>query len=253
MFKYLVLILKLGLFILFNYPKILRYSRKKDKYPLSVRYEYGRKLIKRIDKALKVDFHICGKENMIDEGNVVFLGNHQSNFDPLLLIDLFETPTTFVSKIETLKFPFVGRVATFLDVLFMDRNDLRQSLNIMKEVAKRLKEDQARFVIFPEGTRSKDDLKTIAEFKPGAFKAPMKAEATIVPVAIFGSYKPLNTKYHQKKYRVDIHFFEPIRYEDYKDLSTYDLASKVEEMIKEKVSEFRLNQPDMVELLKNED
>ena len=44
--------------------------------------------------------------------------------------------------------------------------------------------------------------------------------------------------------------FEPIRYEDYKDLSTYDLASKVEEMIKEKVSEFRLNQPDMVELLK---
>ncbi len=73
MFKYLVLILKLGLFILFNYPKILRYSRKKDKYPLSVRYEYGRKLIKRIDKALKVDFHISGKENMIDEGNVVTL------------------------------------------------------------------------------------------------------------------------------------------------------------------------------------
>ena len=56
MFKYLVLILKLGLFILFNYPKILRYSRKKDKYPLSVRYEYGRKLIKRIDKALKLIF-----------------------------------------------------------------------------------------------------------------------------------------------------------------------------------------------------
>jgi len=234
MFKYLVLILKLGLFILFNYPKILRYSRKKDKYPLSVRYEYGRKLIKRIDKALKVDFHISGKENMIDEGNVVFLGNHQSNFDPLLLIDLFETPTTFVSKIETLNFPFVGRVATFLDVLFMDRNDLRQSLNIMKEVAKRLKEDQARFVIFPEGTRSKDDLKTIAEFKPGAFKMPLKTQAEILPVTLNNIYT-LKKNYPFKRTKVTVHFHEPIAFDEYKDMKTNELSDHVKKIIASKI------------------
>lgn len=181
------------------------------------------------------------------------MGNHQSNFDPLLLIDLMETPTTFVSKIETLKFPFVGRVATFLDVLFMDREDLRQSFAVMKEVTRRLEENNERFVIFPEGTRSKNDLRELLEFKPGAFKAPMKAKATIVPVAIFGSYKPLNSKFYQRLYRVDIHFFTPIRYEDYKDLSTSDIAQKVEEMVKEKTNELRLNQTDMIKLLQQKD
>ena len=90
MFKYFILVMKLGLYILFNLPKIVRFSKNKDKYSYLESYQYGRKLIKRINKGLKVDFHITGLENKIDEGNVVFMGNHQSNFYPLLLIDLMK-------------------------------------------------------------------------------------------------------------------------------------------------------------------
>jgi 1-acyl-sn-glycerol-3-phosphate acyltransferase len=249
MIKYVFLILRLGLYLLSIYPKIRRYAKHKDKYPKQQRYEFARSIIKRVDKALRVDFHVEGIENKAEVGNVVYLANHQSNFDPLLLIDLFDIPTTFVSKKETSKFPFVGKVAYFNDVLFMDRKNLRQSFKLMKEASRRLMEENDRIVIFPEGTRSKDELRTVAEFKAGAVRPALEAHSTIVPVAIFGSYKPLSTKYHQKKYRVDVKFFPPITYEDYKDKSSIDVISEINTLIKNQVDIFRLNQEDMVKLL----
>ena len=66
----------------------------------------------------------------------------------------------------------------------MDRDDFRQSVKIINEGSKNLKAGQ-NYVIFPEGTRSKDG--SLGDFKPGSVKMAKKAEVRILPITIDGS------------------------------------------------------------------
>ena len=59
------------------------------------------------------------------------------------------------------------------------------------------------FIIFPEGTRSRQGNHTL-EFKGGSFKAAMKAKCPIVPCALIDSFIPFDENSHQEGYRKDI-------------------------------------------------
>ena len=64
----------------------------------------------------------------------------------------------------------------------MDRNDIRQSLQVIVNVTNEVKNGR-NYLIFPEGTRSKMGNEML-EFKGGSFKAATKAKCPIVPVAL---------------------------------------------------------------------
>ena len=81
------------------------------------------------------------------------------------------------------------------------------------------------FLIFPEGTRSKNG-NIIGEFKGGSFKAATRAKCPIVPVALIDSFKPFDTN-TIRPVTVQVHFLEPLYYEDYKDMKTTDIAELV--------------------------
>ena len=67
--------------------------------------------------------------------------------------------------------PFAGKVITGIDGLFLDRNDLKQSLRIMMKVEDDLKNRKDKnWIIFPEGTRNKDPMKNVKEFHHGTFR-----------------------------------------------------------------------------------
>jgi 1-acyl-sn-glycerol-3-phosphate acyltransferase len=71
-----------------------------------------------------------------------------------------------------------------LKCVFMDRKNMRQSLNAIREGIEILKQGY-NLVLFPEGTRSKTG--EVMEFKAGGFKLASKSNAAIVPVVINGS------------------------------------------------------------------
>ena len=56
----------------------------------------------------------------------------------------------------------------------MDREDIKQSMQVIQAVTKELEKGR-NYLIFPEGTRSKNGNK-VGEFKGGSFKAAMKAK-----------------------------------------------------------------------------
>ena len=91
------------------------------------------------------------------------------------------------------------------------------------------------FLIFPEGTRSKNG-NVIGEFKGGSFKAATKARCPIVPVALIDSFKPFDTN-TISQVTVQVHFMEPLYYEDYKDMKTTEIASTVHDRIQKKINE----------------
>lgn len=149
-----------------------------------------------------------GEENIPPEGSVLFVSNHQGNFDIPILLGYIEKPKAFIAKIELLKLPLIRTWMIHLKCVFMDRSDIRQSLKVINQAADHLKEGYS-MVIFPEGTRSKNE--TLGEFKPGSLKLALKAGVPIVPVAIQGSYKIMEQNgFLIKPAHVKITIFDPI-------------------------------------------
>ncbi len=127
---------------------------------------------------------VTGEENL-PPGPVVFVGNHQSNFDIPIFLGFINKPKAFISKIEILKIPILNDWMKLMQCSFLDRKDMRQSLRTMAEAVESIKKGYS-MVIFPEGTRSKSD--TIGEFKAGSFKLAIKAGVPIIPVTMNGSW-----------------------------------------------------------------
>ncbi|AET66291.1 1-acyl-sn-glycerol-3-phosphate acyltransferase [Desulfosporosinus orientis DSM 765] len=178
-----------------------------------------------------VTVEIRGEENIPAEGPVLFVSNHQGNFDIPILIGYISKPKAFIAKIELLKIPFIRTWMTHLKCVFMDRSDIRQSLKVINQAAAYLKEGYS-MVIFPEGTRSKGD--TLGEFKPGSLKLGLKAGVPIIPMAIQGSYKIMeNNGFLIKPAHVKITIFEPIPTKGLTKEQAADLPDKVRNIIAE--------------------
>ncbi len=127
---------------------------------------------------------VIGEENIPEDEGYLVISNHQSNFDIPILLGYFGHPLAFIAKIEMKKMLIVRDWMVYLKCLFMDRNDFRQSVKVINQGSKNLKEGH-NYVIFPEGTRSVDGK--LRDFKAGSVKMAKKAGAVIVPVTIDGS------------------------------------------------------------------
>ena len=136
---------------------------------------------------------VNGLENLPTDRSVVFIPNHQGDYDVPLMLTQVGAPPALVAKIETMKIPLVRTWMQLLDCIFLDRKNPRQAMAAMNEVSTVL-EKGVNLVIFPEGTRSKGDA--MGEFKTGAFRMACKAGATIVPVVIDGSYKAMEANHN---------------------------------------------------------
>jgi 1-acyl-sn-glycerol-3-phosphate acyltransferase len=175
-----------------------------------------------------------GAENIPPEGSVLFVSNHQGNFDIPILLGYIDKPKAFIAKIELLKLPLIRTWMIHLKCVFMDRSDIRQSLKVINQAAEHLKEGYS-MVIFPEGTRSKN--KTLGEFKPGSLKLALKAGVPIVPVAIQGSYKIMEQNgFMIKPAHVAITIFDPIPTTGLTKEQATDLPERVRKIIEQGLS-----------------
>ena len=213
-------------------------SVKKDKLSRIKRFRQLKFYLTNIYKRLDVKLYVTGLENIPNEQSYMITPNHQGLADGLIFFDLFNDPLAFVSKGELTKVPVAREILMTIGNIFMDRENLKEELKVMKKVRKSLLEDNQKWIIFPEGTRTKDPNYKLNEFKAGTYKFPMSINKKIIPCAIHGMTRVLDGKYNLKEYPVHVHFFKPFTKEDYKTLSTRDIALKCQTMIQEKVNEF---------------
>ena len=128
-----------------------------------------------------------GMENL-PSGGAVLVANHQSAVDIPMLLSAFPRPVRFLAKRELGEIPLFGKAMAAAGNLFVDRDDPRDAVRMLREAGAQLR-DGRLVVVFPEGTRSGDG--SIGEFRPGAFWLAQKSGAPVVPVYIDGGCRAL--------------------------------------------------------------
>lgn len=208
--------------------RLLRCAANVDKYTEEERNQLLREIVGYANRGGNVTIKVTGKENIPEENGFIMYPNHQGMYDMLALLDACPKPLSVVAKKEVANIPLLSSIFKVDKAIFIDREDVKQSMQVIIQVAKEVAGGR-NFVIFPEGTRSKNG-NVLGEFKSGSFKAAMKAKCPIVPVALIDSFKPFDTK-SIKQVTVQVHILEPLLYEEYKNMKTVEIAEEVKNRI----------------------
>ncbi len=206
-----------------------------EKYTEQERYEFLKKIVRYANTGGNVTIEAHGVENIPEESGFIFFPNHQGLYDMLAIVDVCPTPCSGVIKKEAAEVPFIKQVIACLKAFVIDREDIRQSMEVIINVTKEVQKGR-NYVIFAEGTRSKMGNKLL-DFKGGSFKAATKAKCPIIPIALIDSFKPFDTN-SAEPVTVQVHFLKPMLYEEYKDMKTTEIAAEVKHRIEQTIAEY---------------
>jgi len=161
--------------------------------------------------AAKAKVTVIGKERIPKDTAVLYIGNHRSFFDILLVHTLAPGPVGFVSKKEMEKIPFLSTWMREIKCVFLDRDDIKQGLKAILTGISYVKEGTS-ICIFPEGTRNRNaDEMDLLPFKEGSLKIAEKSGCPIIPVSMNHVSSILEDQFPRIKSRqVIIEFGEPI-------------------------------------------
>jgi putative phosphoserine phosphatase/1-acylglycerol-3-phosphate O-acyltransferase len=127
-----------------------------------------------------LDFDVEGAEHLNHTQPTIFIFNHQSLLDAVVLARLLRGDVVAFCKREMADNPLIGPLLKQVDTIFVDREGSDQH-SVLKEAQEVLAGGRS-LVIAPEGTRSV--LGNIQPFKPGAFLLAKKAAVPIVPIVL---------------------------------------------------------------------
>ena len=179
---------------------------------------------------------VIGAENIPKEkGGYIIASNHVSNNDPPVVGITFKGKYTFMAKEELFKLnPIFTWLITKLGAFPVKRG---AKDNSAIETALKSLENGRIFVIFPEGTRSKDG--TLGKPKSGVTLIAAQAKVPVVPVYI---------KYGRKKFRqkIVISIGESIPAETFDvDITNKRMIRNLSTVIMERIAQLQESMPDV--------
>ena len=205
-----------------------------DKYREDNMYSFLKWIDLRANRGGNVHIDVHGVENLPEKNGFMFFPNHQGLYDVLAIIEASPRPFAVVAKKEIANIPFLKQVFVCMKAYMIDREDVRQAMQVIINVTKEVKKGR-NYLIFAEGTRSKNG-NHVGTFKGGSFKSATKAQCPIVPVALIDSFKPFDTN-TIKPVTVQVHFLEPMYYDEYKTMKTTEIAEIVQNRIQKVIDD----------------
>ncbi|MGY0503047.1 1-acylglycerol-3-phosphate O-acyltransferase [Nocardia sp. FBN12] len=132
-------------------------------------------------RAIDVRLRVVGAENARAPRPAVFLFNHQSQFDVIIVPKVLDGAVTGIGKKELANHPLFGPLMRFVGVTFIDRTDTERAKAALAPVVSTLR-DGLSIAVAPEGTRS--FTPGVGPFKKGAFHIAIQAGVPVIPVVI---------------------------------------------------------------------
>lgn len=178
----------------------------------------------------RAHIHKEGFEMIPTDRRFLLVGNHRSNFDPILCtVAMPEKGLAYVSKPSNFHIPMAGRLIHKCCYLPLDRDNVKNAIVTINQAVKYMKDDIASIGIFPEGTRNrqKDGL---LEFRNGAFKIATKAKAPIVIITIKNAEKIMKNCLW-KRTHIYMKVVAVIGAEEVASMNTAEISDKVREIM----------------------
>ncbi len=126
-----------------------------------------------------IDLRVEGEEHLWSHRPAVFIFNHQSGLDSILVLKLLRRDLTGVAKQELLRNPVFGPLFSAAGVVFIDRLHRERAIHALRPAVEALRQGRS-LAIAPEGTRSRTPR--LGPFKKGAFHMAMQAGVPVVPI-----------------------------------------------------------------------
>ncbi|KAF2464324.1 acyltransferase-domain-containing protein [Lindgomyces ingoldianus] len=135
-----------------------------------------------------------GGEDALLTRPAVFVGNHQTELDVLLLGCVFPKYCSVTAKKSLRLVPVLGWFMALSKSVFIDRANRATARAAFDGAAKHMRSERQSVFIFPEGTRSYSETPELLPFKKGAFHLAIQAQVPIVPIVAANYSDVLNFK-----------------------------------------------------------
>ena len=214
------------------FAKLWRYAAHPEKYEEMEMWNHIHYIMDRAVKGGNIELKVTGLEKLPEEDGFMLYANHQGMFDVVAIAGTWERPLAAVLKKELGEVPLLKQIRLCTNSFLMDREDVRQSLEVIQNVTKEVQKGR-NYLIFPEGTRSKNG-NVMGEFHGGSFRCAVKAKCPIVPVALLDSHRVLDES-GSAPVKVQLHYLKPIPYDEIAGMKATEVAALVKQRIQEAI------------------
>jgi len=160
----------------------------------------------------------------------VFMPNHLSFLDGPLVMMLIPGAARVILKKSVLRIPIVGLGMRFVGFVPVDRKGTEGGKKSIARAAALMRERGYSFLVFPEGTRSRDGK--LQAFRRGGFFLALETGAPIVPVTIRGTFELMpKGQWRARRGAVRAAFHDPVPVIGYTAATMTGLMDKVRDAI----------------------
>lgn len=171
----------------------------------------------------RVKIRFEGIEKLPDDKNILFVCNHQFDFDPVIILSAFpDSKISFIGKKDIIdEMKLATKIMHRLSCLFIDRENDREAAKTIISAIKMLKNSDNSIGLFPEGYCSKTG--ELLPIRNGSLKIALKSK---VPIAVctLNNTRQIPKNMFRRKTVVDFRLVDVIMPETYEDMTTSELG-----------------------------
>lgn len=185
-----------------------------------------------------VKINAKGIEELPPNKHMLFVCNHQHDFDPVIILSAFpDADIGFIGKKEIYTtMPFIAKAMHRVYSQPIDRENDREAAKTIVKVINTLKEDKASIAVFPEGYTSTSC--ELLPFRNGCFKAAVKAKVPIA-VCVINNTRSIPKNMFRRKTEVEIRLLKVIFPEEFEGVTTAELGDSIHSLMLENLNEIR--------------
>lgn len=186
----------------------------------------------------RVKINASGAEKLPKDGRMLFVCNHQHDFDPVIMLSVFpDAKIGFIGKKEIyVTMPFVAKAMHRLHGLPIDRENDREAAKTIIKAIKTIKEDKASIALFPEGYVSKSC--ELLPFRNGSLKIALKTGVPIA-VCVINNTRSIPENIFRRKTEIEFRLLDVIYPEQYEGMNTAELGDIIHKQMENALKEIR--------------
>jgi putative phosphoserine phosphatase/1-acylglycerol-3-phosphate O-acyltransferase len=182
-----------------------------------------------------LDLETEGEEHLWSQRPAVFVFNHQSSTDALIIARLLRRDFTGVAKKEMQSNPLLGTILGAAGTVFIDRRNHDKAIEALRPAVDSLKQGMS-FAFAPEGQRGRGYK--LGPFKMGAFHIAMQAGVPVVPIVIANSADSMpKSGVIIRPARINVRVLPPIKTDDWTTDTIHQHVDEIRQMFLEELGQ----------------